>query len=394
MKGSDSGRGRGRPELGIYLLALATFVTFLSERLISPVVPVLAGRLGAEELVMAATSGLPIVLLAAFQVFTGAFADRYGRRVAISFGASLSALSALLCAFAGSWLELLVLMALGGVADAFVGPALLALVADLSLERRGTAMGIFRSSQGLAFIVGPVLGGGLARLLSLRAPFLLDFALTLIGVLLFLRFVPELRTESSAAPPLRSLRFIVKDRRLLMVAVLGFTETFAFAAWSTLLPVLVVKLGMAELEVATLLSLEAISFTIATTLMGAASDRVGRMPIMAVGLTLSLISLSGYYLARELHQLALCTATYGFASASVYVMSSAMAADILPEEGRATLFGAFDALMDLGIVFGPSICLGALALTGWGVREAFPLMAVPTLAALPLLLKVGETKTL
>jgi len=86
-----------RLSIAIYLLGLATFVTFLSAQLITPVMPVLAEKLGAEDLNIAAVSGVYIVLLALFQIFTGAFADRYGKRRAIALGAFLAALSSILC---------------------------------------------------------------------------------------------------------------------------------------------------------------------------------------------------------------------------------------------------------------------------------------------------------
>ncbi|MEM1551675.1 MAG: MFS transporter [Candidatus Bathyarchaeia archaeon] len=131
-----------------------------------PIIPVLAEKLGAQDLSIAAVSGVYIVLLAFFQIFAGAFADRYGKRRAIALGAFLAALSSILCVLAWSWEQLLILRTFGGIANAITGPALLALVAELSGEKKGRAMGIFWSSQGLAFIIGPILGGTLAHFFS------------------------------------------------------------------------------------------------------------------------------------------------------------------------------------------------------------------------------------
>jgi MFS family permease len=69
-----------------------------------------------------------------------------------------------------------------------------------------------------------------------------------------------------------------------------------------------------------------------------------------------------------------------------------MAADLLPSEGMATLFAAFAALMDLGLLLGPTLCLMVLALLRLGARYAFPIMLAPTLIALPLLLSMEETR--
>jgi len=111
-------RAKSQPDLVMYLLGLSAFVTFLSAHLITPVVPVLAKNLGAENLSIVTVSGLYIILLAFFQVFTGALADRYGRRRIIALGAFFAALSSILCVLARSWEHLLILRACAGIADA------------------------------------------------------------------------------------------------------------------------------------------------------------------------------------------------------------------------------------------------------------------------------------
>jgi MFS family permease len=60
----------------------------------------------------------------------------------------------------------------------------------------GRAMGIFRRSQSLAFIMGPVLGGALAHSFSIYTPFYIDFLLTILAVMLFLFPVPEMEIKS------------------------------------------------------------------------------------------------------------------------------------------------------------------------------------------------------
>ena len=381
-----------RGDMGIYLLCLATFVTFLSAKLIAPILPILAAQLGAEDLSLASVSGAYVVFLALFQIFTGAFADRFGRRRTIALGSSIAAFSSLLCVFARSWEQLLILRAFGGAADAFTGPALLALVAELSGTRKGKAMGVFRSSQGLSLIIGPMIGGGIAYFFSVYAPFFADFALTLLGIALFLLLVPEARRRREASPPLQSLKFIARDLGLMKVAFLGFTETFAFAALTSFLPALAVELHMTEIEIATLFTAEAASFTLTNIVVGVLSDKVGRKPLMLIGLLSSAVDLTAFFFARDYWQILLLMTFYGFGSSSVYIMSSTMAVDILPEENRAMLFGAFDAFMDLGLVIGPAFCFTILAISGWTINSSFPLMAIPSLMAFGLIFSLKETK--
>jgi len=380
-------------EIAIYLLSLATFVTFLSAHLITPIVPILADKLGAQDLSIASVSGIYIVLLALFQIFTGTLADRFGKRKTIALGAFLAASSSILCVLAQSWDQLLILRAFSGVADAIVGPALLALVAEISGKQKGKAMGIFRSSQGLAFIIGPMIGGTIAHFLSIYAPFFTDFGLTLLGISLFLFLVPEVRRKrEKVTHPLEMLKFMRRDLTLMKIASLGFTETFAFASLCAFVPALAIKLGMSTVEIATFFTAEAAVFTVTTIVIGTLSDKIGRKPMMILGLTFSSASLISFFFAQEYWLILLLMALYAFGSSSVYIMSSTMAADILPEENKAMLFGAFDAVMDLGLVVGPSFCFLFLAVSGWSINYSFILMAIPSIMALSLIFRVKETK--
>jgi MFS family permease len=377
----------------MYLLGLATFVTFLSAQLVTPVVPFLADELGAEESNIAEVSGLYIILLAFFQIFTGFFADRYGKRRTIALGASVGAVSSVLVVFAVSWSQLLVMRAIGAIADAFVGPALLALAAELSGKEKGKAMGFFRGSQGLAITVGPMIGGILAHFFSIYAPFYLDFGLTIIGVLVFLLLIPEAkRRGEKAAFSFGGLRFLKKDLTLVKIACLGFSETFAYASLSTFLPALAIGLGMSEVELAILFTAEAIFFTLTNLLVGSLSDRMGRRPIMILGLACTSMNLIAFFLAVQFWQLVVLMAIFGFGSSSVYLMSTTMAADILPDENRAMLFGAFDAMIDLGMVVGPSLCFAVFSVSGWRTNSSFVLAAGPSILALVLVFKTRETK--
>lgn len=382
-----------RLRIAIYLLGLATFVTFLSAQLITPIMPVLAEKLGAKDLSIAAVSGVYIVLLALFQIFTGAFADRYGKRRTIALGAFLATLSSILCVLAWSWEQLLTLRAFGGIADAIAGPALLALVAELGGKEKGKAIGIFRSSQGLAFVIGPILGGTVAHFFSVYTPFYVDFGLTILGILLFLLLVPEIkRKREKFALPLKSLEFFKQNLILTRIAYLGFSETFAFAALCSFVPALAIRFTMSEVEIAMFFTAEAIVFTLTNVIVGTLSDKIGRKPIMIIGLACSSVNLIAFFFTKDFWQILLLMALYGFGSSSVYVMSSTMAADILPEENRAMLFGAFDALMDLGLVVGPSICFAFLSISRWPINYSFLLMAIPSIIALCFIFQTKETK--
>jgi MFS family permease len=56
------------------------------------------------------------------------------------------------------------------------------------------------------------------------------------------------------------------------------------------------------------------------------------------------------------------------------------------------LFGAFDALMDIGMVIGPSLCFTLLATSRWSINYSFIMMAIPSIIALGSIFRLKETK--
>ena len=158
-------------------------------------------------------------------------------------------------------------------------------------------MGIFRGSQGLAFIIGPILGGTLAHFFSLYTPFYVDFSLTILGILLFLFLVPEMeRKHGKFAFPLKYLGFFKQNLILMRIAFIGFSETFAFAALYSFVPALAIRLMLSEVEIAMFFTAEAIVFTLTNVIVGILSDKIGRKPIMIIGLACSSINLIAFFL--------------------------------------------------------------------------------------------------
>ncbi|MEM4484016.1 MAG: MFS transporter, partial [Candidatus Methanomethylicia archaeon] len=111
-----------------------------------------------------------------------------------------------------------------------------------------------------------------------------------------------------------------------------FSETFVFAALYSFVPALAIRLMLSEVEIAMFFTAEAIVFTLTNVIVGILSDKIGRKPIMIIGLACSSINLIAFFFAVDFWQILFLMALYGFGSSCVYIMSSTMAVDILPEE--------------------------------------------------------------
>lgn len=103
----------------------------------------------------------------------GTLGDLYGRRRLFVVGIALFTVGTLICALAPNAGLLIFGRIVSGLGAAFEVPMSLVLLAEAYPDRkdRAHAMGIWASCNGLAFIIGPTLGGGLVDSIGWRSIF-------------------------------------------------------------------------------------------------------------------------------------------------------------------------------------------------------------------------------
>ena len=123
----------------------------------------------------------------------GLLADLYGRRLVFMAGAAIFTAASLLCAFAPSIMVLIGGRTLAGIGAAMLLPASLAIIRVVwpDEKERGRALGIWAACNGLAFVIGPTLGGLLIERFGWRSIFLVAVPFGLAALALALPFIPE-----------------------------------------------------------------------------------------------------------------------------------------------------------------------------------------------------------
>jgi len=123
----------------------------------------------------------------------GLIGDLYGRRRAFVIGTIVMAAGSLICAFAPSVAALISGRAITGIAAALLLPSSLAIVRVVWPEpaERGRVLGIWASCNGLAFAIGPTVGGVLIEEFGWRSVFLLAVPLASAAFVLASFAVPE-----------------------------------------------------------------------------------------------------------------------------------------------------------------------------------------------------------
>jgi EmrB/QacA subfamily drug resistance transporter len=158
---------------------------------------------------------------ALFLLTGGLLGDLLGRRRIFIVGVVVFSLGCLVCGLAPDAVVLVLGRVLAGLGAALLIPASLAILRVVWPEpvARGRALGVWAGCNGLAFAIGPILGGVLIETLGWRSVFLIAIPPAALACLLAWRVVPE-----SADPQHRSF-----DARGQLLAALAL-GAFAFAA--------------------------------------------------------------------------------------------------------------------------------------------------------------------
>lgn len=123
----------------------------------------------------------------------GTLADLYGRRRIFAIGIALFTLGSLVCGLAPDTATLVGGRAIAGIGAALEVPTSLAIltIAFPDTKERNWALGLWASCNGLAFIIGPTLGGVLVDVAGWRSVFLLIIPLAIIGLALSFTSISE-----------------------------------------------------------------------------------------------------------------------------------------------------------------------------------------------------------
>ena len=123
----------------------------------------------------------------------GLIADLYGRRLAFQLGAAILTVASLGCALSPSIGFLIAARAAAGLGSALLLPASLSIVRVVFTDQaeRRRALGVWASCNGLAFVIGPTLGGFCIAWFGWPSVFLLAVPLALAAFVLATVVVPE-----------------------------------------------------------------------------------------------------------------------------------------------------------------------------------------------------------
>ncbi len=159
-QGSRSGNGA---LLGV--LFLGVLMAAMDIAIVAPALPAIRDALGVTDRAVSWVFTAYLLLNLIGTPLMAKAADRYGRRGVYVFDIFLFTVGTLVAGTASSLAMLLVGRALQGLGSGGLFPIAAAVIGDVvPPEKRGRTLGLIGGTFGLAFLIGPILGGILLRL--------------------------------------------------------------------------------------------------------------------------------------------------------------------------------------------------------------------------------------
>lgn len=356
----------GRLPSEIWVLIAANVIIALGYGVVAPVLPAYARHfgvsIGATTFVITAFALVRLV----FAPASGVLVQRLGERRVYVSGLLIVAVSAMACAVAQNYWQLLLFRSLGGIGSTMFFISSLGLMIRISpADARGRIAGMFATAFLLGSIGGPVVGS-LTASLGLSAPFVIyGAAVSIAAMVVFI----NLRHSPLAAPMVGGDEVTVTVREALGHPAYRAALLSNFATgWSVLglrialVPLFVTEvLGRGPAMAGVALATIAAGNVAAVIPAGHLSDRTGRRYPLIVGLAAAGVSTILIGVVTSLPLFLLAAFLTGAASGLFSAPQQAAIADILGSEARSgTAVATFQMMADLGVITG-SIAIGQIA---------------------------------
>lgn len=289
----------------------------------------------------------------------GMLTDRYGRRriILISLAASVLAFSGYLFA-TSAWL-LIVLRGLTGLFTAGLVPAMTSAVGDLAPEnRRAQWIGILGGGASVGWIVGPIVGGLLYDHFDYVVPFATAMSVELAALLLAVFLIPETHWRSADhTHPAWTLGLL--GRHALPTLYLLMLTTFgAMFAWAFIEPQFMFyaydQLSWTSSQLGLVMSTFGLACMVGEFTLGQLSDRLGRKPVLVLGLALFSAQFVGLVMFHDVSWIVVSFLLAGLGNALYDPALNAYILDITPPEQTGRIMGLKGTVGSLGNMLGPA----------------------------------------
>jgi len=374
------------------------------------VLPVLMREFNWSHTLVGSLATVLTLTYAFGQLINGFLADRYGPRLMLSLGAIASTIMNIITGFGSTFTGIMIAWGLNGYFQAMGWNSVCRLSANwFPRDRRGLSLSVVDAACSAVTAIIPVLGAIIIMDYGWRGVFWFPpLVLALAGVAFYLTvrnkpsdvglaadWIEEDRGESLSF--IEQLKFSYGGafgdwRMILCYAVYGCTQfcRFGLITW---LPLYLFEVTGRTLLASTLIaSIYQLGSIGSHVLLGWASDRYRRTPIIIFALLMAAIALFTltYFPSANFALLTVIFVVAGLGTEAIEIPLMLLPIDVLGDDRAATSTGAMNCIGKLGATV-QGVLLGVL-IDGWGYKSAFTLMGLISLLGVGLIIPIWRSK--
>jgi EmrB/QacA subfamily drug resistance transporter len=188
-----------RKRLTLAACILGSTIVFIDSSVVTVALPAMERDLGGGLALQQWVADAYLLTLGSLILIGGSLGDLFGQRRIFVIGVIAFAVTSVLCAVAWDEGSLIAARAAQGVAGALLTPASLATISVLfEGEERGAAIGSWTAWTGIAFLIGPLVGGWLVSAVSWRGIFLINVPVAIATLALIAIAIPPIAAKPNA----------------------------------------------------------------------------------------------------------------------------------------------------------------------------------------------------
>jgi len=188
---------RARIEILIAVL-LGLFLSALDQTIVGPILPRIVSELNGVDYYTWVVTAYLLTSTVTVPIY-GKLSDLFGRRPMLMIGIGLFLFGSVLSGLSQTMWQLIAFRAIQGLGAGALFPISLAVIGDLFTPReRGKYQGLFGAVFGIAFLVGPGLGGTITDNFSWHWVFYVNLPIGLIALAVIWRLLPTVRRPDAS----------------------------------------------------------------------------------------------------------------------------------------------------------------------------------------------------
>jgi len=201
---------------------LGLFLSALDQTVVGTALPTIVTDLGGNNLYVWVVTAYLLTSTITVPIY-GKLSDLFGRKLLLIIGIGLFLVGSALSGLSQNMTELILFRGLQGLGAGALFPIALAVIGDLFTPReRGKYQGFFGAVFGLAFLVGPFLGGWITDNISWHWVFYVNLPIGIVALAVIATQLPNHKREG-ASPSIDYLGALVFSMALVPILI-GLTE--------------------------------------------------------------------------------------------------------------------------------------------------------------------------